>query len=68
MSDKNNQESQELALLKRIDGKLDTIQQDMAEIERRAVKKAVVYGAAAGASAGAIAACGILVARIKLGL
>lgn len=69
MSNQTNQPiSEELALLRKIDAKVDGIDQQMAGLK----KQAIVYGAAAGAAAGglsgAIVASGIMIAKIKLGM
>lgn len=54
----------ELQLLHRIDQRLERFEQHLPQIERRCVG----YGAAAGALAGVIVACGLTVARLKLGV
>lgn len=60
--------SEELALLRKIDAKVDSIDQEVAGLK----KQAIVYGAAAGAAAGglsgAIVTSGIMIAKFKLGM
>lgn len=70
MSDNNTQDksvSEELALLRKIDKKVDGIDRQMAGMR----KQAIIYGAAAGAAAGglsgAIVASGIMAAKFTLG-
>jgi len=60
MTDRNP----ELELLQRIDDRLERIEERFPQVERKAVQ----YGATAGALAGGIVACGLLAARIKLGV
>lgn len=55
---------QTLELLQRIDGRLERFEERFPALER----KAVAYGAAAGALSGGLVACGLLVARMKLGI
>lgn len=55
---------EELRLLRQIDQKVDGIDAQLAGIK----KQAALYGAAAGGLSGAIAAVGVLAAKIKLGL
>ncbi|MFZ6639855.1 hypothetical protein ACO0LL_08950 [Undibacterium sp. TC4M20W] len=67
MSDNNTQDksvSEELALLRKIDKKVDGIDRQMAGMR----KQAIIYGAAAGGLSGAIVASGIMASKIKLGL
>lgn len=54
----------ELELLHRIDQRMERFEQHLPQIERRCMG----YGAAAGALAGGIVACGLTVARLKLGV
>ncbi|CAN5883859.1 hypothetical protein BH11PSE12_BH11PSE12_18570 [soil metagenome] len=56
--------SEELALLRHIDKKVDSIDAQMAGLK----KQAIVYGSVAGAVSGAIVAGGIVIARSHLGL
>ncbi|RUI34559.1 hypothetical protein [Pseudomonas aeruginosa] len=63
MTDKQ-QPSKEFELLQRIDGRLERFEQRFPQVERKAVQ----YGAAAGALAGGVVACGLAVARMKLGI
>lgn len=56
--------SREFELLQRIDGRLERFEKRFPQVERKAVQ----YGAAAGALTGGLVACGLLAARIKLGL
>ena len=60
--------SEELALLRKIDEKVDGINQQMAGIRKQAILYGAVAGAAAGGLSGAIVASGIMAARIKLGM
>ncbi|MCP8465207.1 hypothetical protein NK553_14740 [Pseudomonas sp. ZM23] len=62
MTEKKN--SPEYDLLQRIDGRLERFEERFPQIER----KAVLYGSAAGALAGGLVACGLAVARLKLGI
>lgn len=59
-----DEKEQTLELLQRIDGRLERFEERFPAVER----KAVMYGAAAGALSGGLVACGLLVARIKLGI
>jgi hypothetical protein len=61
---KDKQEETALELLQRIDGRLERFEERFPQIER----KALAYGAAAGALSGGLVACGVLVARMKLGI
>ncbi len=61
-------ESAELTLLKKIDGRLDGIEQQIGNVEKRAIKYGAAAGAGAGAIAGAIVSVGVMAARAKLGL
>lgn len=54
----------ELELLHRIDQRMERFEQRLPQIEQRCI----VYGATAGALAGGIVACGLTVARLKLGV
>lgn len=56
--------SEELRLLRKIDQKVDGIDAQLADVK----KQAVMYGAAAGGLSGAIAAVGVMAAKIKLGI
>lgn len=56
--------SEELALLRKIDQKVDAIDTQMSNFK----KQAALYGAASGAVSGAIVTAGILAAKFKLGL
>ncbi|MDP1980489.1 hypothetical protein [Undibacterium sp.] len=60
--------SEELALLRKIDKKVDGIDQQMAGIRKQAILYGAVAGAAAGGLSGAIVSSGIMAARIKLGM
>lgn len=61
-------DSAELALLKKIDGRLGGIELQIANVEKRAIKYGAAAGAGAGAIAGAIVSVGVMAARAKLGL
>lgn len=61
---KDEKEETSLQLLQRIDKRLERFEDRFPQVER----KAVMYGAAAGALSGGLVACGLLVARIKLGI
>lgn len=61
-SDKKN--SPEFQLLQRIDQRLENIESQINQVEKRAVR----YGAAAGGLSGGLVAVGVLVAKIKLGI
>ncbi|MFT0211813.1 hypothetical protein VQ643_04255 [Pseudomonas sp. F1_0610] len=63
MNQQTNPDSPEFKLLQRIDGRLEHIEQRFETAER----KAITYGAFAGGIAGAIAAVGVALAKIKLG-
>ncbi|WP_246797779.1 hypothetical protein [Burkholderia perseverans] len=64
MSDITQEDSPELVLLKKIDVNVSDLQGRMDQVEKRAIK----YGAGAGAIAGGIVAMGVTFARAKLGL
>lgn len=69
MSDKPQlEQSEALDLLRRIDGRLDVMQADLANVERRAIRHGAGAGAVAGALTGGVVTVGVLLARIKLGL
>ncbi|MDR5803417.1 hypothetical protein [Caballeronia sp. LZ001] len=61
-------DSPELQLLKKIDRRLDGIEQQIVTVERRAIQYGATAGAGAGTLAGGIVAFGISLARAKLGL
>ncbi len=61
---KEQQEETQLELLKRIDGRLERFEERLPQIERRAV----TYGALSGAISGGLVTCGLLIARMKLGI
>ncbi|HZZ04627.1 hypothetical protein [Paraburkholderia sp.] len=67
-NDAGTNDSAELALLKKIDGRLGGIEQQIANVEKRAIKYGAAAGAGAGAIAGAIVSVGVMAARAKLGL
>lgn len=58
------QEETQLELLKRIDKRLERFEESLPQIER----KAVTYGALSGALSGGLVACGLQIARMKLGI
>ncbi|MDY0251209.1 MAG: hypothetical protein RBR45_14335 [Pseudomonas sp.] len=60
----NNQKNQEFQVLQRIDGRLERIETRFAQTEHKAIKG----GAIAGALAGGLVACGVVAARLKLGM
>lgn len=68
MSDVKVDDSPEMKLLKKIDGGVDDLKEQMANVERRAIKYGAAAGAGAGAVAGGIVAMGISFARAKLGI
>jgi hypothetical protein len=55
--------SEELRLLRKIDQKVEAIEDKVGDMK----KQAAAYGAAAGGISGAIAAVGVLIAKSKLG-
>ena len=57
-------ESEELRLLRKIDKKVDGIEEQIATVK----KAAVIHGAVAGGISGGIVAAGISFAKLKLGL
>ncbi len=59
-----NPQNQEFQILQRIDGRLERIETRFEQTEQKALKN----GAVAGALAGGLVACGIVAARIKLGM
>ena len=63
-SNKSIEISEEVRLLRKIDQKVDAIDQKMATIK----KTAAIHGAAAGAISGGIVTAGISFAKIKLGM
>ncbi|MDS0794685.1 hypothetical protein NUV26_21180 [Burkholderia pseudomultivorans] len=68
MSDLDTNESPEMQLLKKIDAGVDELKEQVASVERRAIKYGAAAGAGAGAIAGGIVAMGISFARAKMGL
>ncbi|RQZ74812.1 MULTISPECIES: hypothetical protein [Burkholderia] len=65
--DNTQGDSPELALLKKIDSNVSELKENVAQIEKRAIKYGAAAGAGAGAVAGGIVAMGISFARAKLG-
>lgn len=61
-------DSPEMRMLKKIDAGVDELKDRMDKVERRAIKYGAAAGAGAGAMAGGIVAMGISFARAKLGL
>ena len=55
--------SEELRLLRKIDAKVDGIEEQLKDVKRNAI----VYGAASGGLAGGIVSLGIMAAKLKLG-
>ncbi|MBR8084703.1 MULTISPECIES: hypothetical protein [Burkholderia cepacia complex] len=68
MSDLNTGDSPEMQMLKKIDAGIDELKEQVANVEKRAIKYGAAAGAGAGAMAGGIVAMGISFARAKLGL
>ena len=68
MSDLNTGASPEMQMLKKIDAGIDELKEQVANVEKRAIKYGAAAGAGAGAMAGGIVAMGISFARAKLGL
>lgn len=58
----------EFELLQRIDQHLERIEERFPQVERKAVTYGAAAGALAGILSGAIVAAGLLAARIKLGV
>lgn len=67
MSDVNTGDSPEMQMLKKIDAGVDELKVQVASVEKRAIKYGATAGAGAGAVAGGIVAMGISFARAKLG-
>lgn len=63
MNGNDAEETTEVALLRRIDGKMDTVVDRLDTVERRAV----VAGAGGGALAGGVVSLGIAYIRAKMG-
>lgn len=61
-------DSPEMRMLRKIDAGVDELKDQMAKVEKRAIKYGAAAGAGAGAVAGGIVAMGISFARAKLGL
>lgn len=68
MSDLETGDSPEMQLLKKIDSGIDELKEQVASVEKRAIKYGAAAGAGAGAVAGGIVAMGISFARANLGL
>ncbi|VVE59811.1 hypothetical protein PCA31118_00023 [Pandoraea captiosa] len=75
MTDKTNvisgtkaPESEELALLRKIDSNVDELRAGIKDAQRLAARNGAVAGAIAGAASGGIVALGIAFARAKLGI
>ncbi|OXI36756.1 hypothetical protein CFB84_13760 [Burkholderia aenigmatica] len=68
MSDESTVDSPEMQMLRKIDAGVDELKDQMAKVEKRAIKYGAAAGAGAGAVAGGIVAMGISFARAKLGL
>ncbi|ABO54320.1 TPA: hypothetical protein QDB40_004636 [Burkholderia vietnamiensis] len=68
MSDLNTGDSPEMQMLKKIDAGIDELKEQVANVEKRAIRYGAAAGAGAGAMAGGIVAMGISFARAKLGL
>lgn len=68
MTDFNTGDSPEMQMLKKIDAGIDELKNQVANVEKRAIKYGAAAGAGAGAMAGGIVAMGISFARAKLGL
>ncbi|HDR9118966.1 TPA: hypothetical protein QDB15_002752 [Burkholderia vietnamiensis] len=68
MTDFNTGDSPEMQMLKKIDAGIDELKNQVANVEKRAIKYGAAAGAGAGALAGGIVAMGISFARAKLGL
>ncbi|WP_416053117.1 hypothetical protein [Cupriavidus basilensis] len=62
------QESEELRLLRMIDGKVDSLDKKIDHIEGRAIRLGATAGAAAGGVTGGIVAIGVFLAKFKLGV
>lgn len=60
-------ESEELALLRKIDSNVDELRQGIKDAQRLATKSGAIAGSVAGAASGGIVAIGIAIARAKLG-
>lgn len=61
------QESEELRLLRKIDGKVDALDMKVDRIEGRAIRLGAAAGAATGGIAGGIVAVSVFLAKFKLG-
>ncbi|MFY3986077.1 hypothetical protein ACOTJH_29085 [Achromobacter xylosoxidans] len=59
---------EQLALLHRVDGKIDAMNGKLDMIHQQVRKKAVVYGATAGGLTGGIVAFGVAIVKAKLGM
>ncbi|AOJ81196.1 hypothetical protein WS86_11640 [Burkholderia savannae] len=68
MSEVKVEESPEMKLLRKIDAGVGELKEQVANVERRAIKYGAAAGAGAGAVAGGIVAMGISFARAKLGI
>ncbi|KUY80434.1 MULTISPECIES: hypothetical protein [unclassified Burkholderia] len=68
MSDIKAEDSPEMKLLRKIDAGVSELKERVANGEKRAIKYGAAAGAGAGAMAGGIVAMGISFARAKLGL
>lgn len=65
---KEQQEVTALELLQRIDKRLEQFDGRFEERIQKIERKALSYGAAAGALSGGLVACGLSVVRMKLGI
>lgn len=61
-------DSEELALLRKIDTTLGTMNERLVNVEKVAIRNGAAAGAVAGGLTGGIVAAGIAFARAKLGL
>ncbi|AOJ10586.1 hypothetical protein [Burkholderia mayonis] len=67
MSEVKTGDSPEMLMLKKIDAGVDELKEQMANVEKRAIKYGAAAGAGAGALAGGIVAMGISFAKAHLG-